>query len=403
MAITERGRWSGLTVDARGKRVFSTGLNERGTKVFGLAPPPFGISGGSVSGGTAVTPPMVTVNYSVSGGSVSNGTASGIAFEGPTANGGSTTGGQSASVSVLTVSVIGGSSSGILPSVSDNNTALTFVDNTVITINGGSLSDGKAIGIIISSVNGSVTGGSISGGKAQSNILGSINGMATGGSLSGGSSKGNITLPGVSQTGAAQGGSISNGSASGLISVGTATINVSGGAITGGQAFAALLQKAMSTGGSKTGGKVRVGQEHALIGRIELKASQELRIKLNAKQELRITLRGGLVTAKNQNFTMTAGDSKYLDFPADFVVSAIQEIKWALKRSVSSSTNDIYKQLSTGGITVDVANQQFTVALSPADTENLIGDYYHEAEITDTAGNVSTVTIGRGTFEASGV
>lgn len=41
-----------------------------------------------------------------------------------------------------------------------------------------------------------------------------------------------------------------------------------------------------------------------------------------------------------------------------------------------------------------LAGSTVTLTLSPADTAALSGIYYHEMEITDTAGNVSTVLAG---------
>lgn len=58
--------------------------------------------------------------------------------------------------------------------------------------------------------------------------------------------------------------------------------------------------------------------------------------------------------------------------------------------------NKLEKSTSTGGIVLsDAPNGEFTVALMPDDTKDFEGEYYyHEAEVTDYLGNVSTVTTG---------
>lgn len=65
----------------------------------------------------------------------------------------------------------------------------------------------------------------------------------------------------------------------------------------------------------------------------------------------------------------------------------------------------MYKSTADGGVSItDAANGKFTVTLAPADTKTLaVGTYYHEAEVTDSLGNVSTVTVGKVTLIASGV
>jgi hypothetical protein len=40
-------------------------------------------------------------------------------------------------------------------------------------------------------------------------------------------------------------------------------------------------------------------------------------------------------------------------------------------------------------------NSTISIPLDPEDTLNLSGKYYFEVEVTDTAGNISTVTVGR--------
>jgi hypothetical protein len=111
------------------------------------------------------------------------------------------------------------------------------------------------------------------------------------------------------------------------------------------------------------------------------------------------------MTAKNQNFEMIAGDSHIIVVPVNFDLSGATAIKWAVKRSVSSTERPIYKELSSG-ITVTKTGEtdsEFQITLNPSDTATLKSDYYHEAEVTDAQGNVSTVMTGRISIQLSGV
>lgn len=114
---------------------------------------------------------------------------------------------------------------------------------------------------------------------------------------------------------------------------------------------------------------------------------------------------GARMTEVSQDFKMWAGDHRNLQFTVTGSDGSGQDltgtsIKWVLKESVDSASL-ILKQTSGSGITV--SGSVMTVALVPADTTNLAGQYYHEAEVTDGAGNVSTTSVGTGTIEKSGV
>lgn len=111
------------------------------------------------------------------------------------------------------------------------------------------------------------------------------------------------------------------------------------------------------------------------------------------------------MTVKNQNFEMVAGDTKNIVITVAIADITGASVKWALKKSVFSASNAVYKDTATGGVSItDAAAGKFTVALAPSDTVTLKpGDYYHEAEVTDAAGNVSTVTTGKVTLLPTGV
>ena len=104
------------------------------------------------------------------------------------------------------------------------------------------------------------------------------------------------------------------------------------------------------------------------------------------------------MTKRNQDINMFAGDTK------DILVTMTTDlsgatIKWALKKRLNG-TQYIYKTTSSG---ITVSGSTFTIRLDVADTSDLSGGYYHEAEVTDALGNVSTVMTGSAKIEPSGV
>jgi hypothetical protein len=99
-----------------------------------------------------------------------------------------------------------------------------------------------------------------------------------------------------------------------------------------------------------------------------------------------------------QNVRMTSGDSRLLTVTVrddtgvkhDLTGSSI---RWQLAPRYGC---DIVASKAVGsGVTITSAlNGTFTVQLDPADTACLCGEYRHEAEVTDSAGNVATVLSG---------
>lgn len=98
-------------------------------------------------------------------------------------------------------------------------------------------------------------------------------------------------------------------------------------------------------------------------------------------------------------FSMKAGDTKRLTMTiteADRVTRVdLTEATvkwWASKGTVEQfSRNAILKKTMGDGIEdVALIDGEFVVLLEPADTYELAGSYYHEVEITDAYGNVST-------------
>jgi hypothetical protein len=97
-------------------------------------------------------------------------------------------------------------------------------------------------------------------------------------------------------------------------------------------------------------------------------------------------------------FPMKAGDTKRLNMtitdklgtPVDLTEAAIRW--WASRGDAEkfSRTPILQKTMGNGIEDVALYEGQFTVVLAPADTRDLNGSYYHEVEITDAFGNVST-------------
>jgi hypothetical protein len=110
------------------------------------------------------------------------------------------------------------------------------------------------------------------------------------------------------------------------------------------------------------------------------------------------------VATKNQNFEMFAGDTKYIVVTVSNVNLTGASVKWAMKKTIFNATPDVHKDTVSGGINItDAAAGKFTITLAPTDTTDISGSYYHEAEVTDAIGNVSTVLAGTVTINRSGV
>ncbi len=105
------------------------------------------------------------------------------------------------------------------------------------------------------------------------------------------------------------------------------------------------------------------------------------------------------MTKKNQDFTMTAGDSKYLDFTVTMDSSTLvgSTIKWVMEKYDEA----VLTKTSTGDISITAA-KVFRVTMRSTDTLTLApGHYKHQAEVTDLTSLVSTVAEGTGTIEES--
>lgn len=98
------------------------------------------------------------------------------------------------------------------------------------------------------------------------------------------------------------------------------------------------------------------------------------------------------------DFSMYAGDDKLLtvtvtDEDGDAVDLTSATIKWQAAKSYGKSS--AIEKDTTGGISItDASGGVFQVTLSDTDTEDLSGNYVHEAEVTFADGSIATVLQG---------
>lgn len=114
---------------------------------------------------------------------------------------------------------------------------------------------------------------------------------------------------------------------------------------------------------------------------------------VEADFSLDLTVKGGVdVTALDQNISIFAGDTKFINFTIDGMPSLSGVIiKWGVRNNCHSTTNVLLKTTNFG---IEIDDLAIKITLDPIDTEELSGTYYHEAELTDGYGNVSTIFTG---------
>lgn len=100
-----------------------------------------------------------------------------------------------------------------------------------------------------------------------------------------------------------------------------------------------------------------------------------------------------------QNFQMTAGDTKYLVVSvkdADGVAVNLTgaAVKWQAARSFGKASVLSKATSGSGIVLTNASGGIFTITLDPDDTEDLKGNYYHEAQVTASDGTISTVLFG---------
>jgi hypothetical protein len=99
-----------------------------------------------------------------------------------------------------------------------------------------------------------------------------------------------------------------------------------------------------------------------------------------------------------QNFSMTAGDTQMIQVTITTTDGSVVDltgmtVTWGLARS-PRMTALVTKGLGTGITVPNAPNGIAEIMLDPADTIDLVGRYYHELEIIDRFGEVSTVMTG---------
>jgi hypothetical protein len=102
----------------------------------------------------------------------------------------------------------------------------------------------------------------------------------------------------------------------------------------------------------------------------------------------------------SNDFSMYAGDDKVLEAVVEDTsgtvvdITDIEVIRWKMAKTVRGPAL-VSKALGDGITLINGGEGRFDVALDGEDTEDLRqGDYYHEAEVIDSTGNVSTVFTG---------
>lgn len=114
------------------------------------------------------------------------------------------------------------------------------------------------------------------------------------------------------------------------------------------------------------------------------------------------------MTRENQNVVIHSGDSHTLTVTVDdgatppvaLNITGFTIWWWASLMNSSgkfAATATLQKDNTGGGgvAITDAVNGKFQVTLAPADTAALSGDYYHEAQVRDGSGNISTVLTGK--------
>ena len=114
------------------------------------------------------------------------------------------------------------------------------------------------------------------------------------------------------------------------------------------------------------------------------------------------------MTKENQDVAIHSGDSHTITVtvddgatpPAAVDISGYTIWWWASRLSSSgkfATTATLQKDNAGGGgiAITDAANGKFQITLAPADTASLTGEFYHEAQVRDGTGNISTVLTGK--------
>ena len=102
------------------------------------------------------------------------------------------------------------------------------------------------------------------------------------------------------------------------------------------------------------------------------------------------------MAATAQDFTMHSGDTKDItvtvyDGDGNTVALAGATIVWSMAQRLGESA---LVTKTTAAADITISGSDFSFSLDPADTTALVGTYYHEAQVTDSGGDVATVLTG---------
>lgn len=108
--------------------------------------------------------------------------------------------------------------------------------------------------------------------------------------------------------------------------------------------------------------------------------------------------------ATGQDITHWCGDSRTITIPVKDAAGGNVDLagasaRWWMGKSKTASGASVYVKKTTADSSIEITNASglysLVVYLDPDDTKTLSpGSCYHEAEVTDASGNVSTVCIG---------
>lgn len=107
--------------------------------------------------------------------------------------------------------------------------------------------------------------------------------------------------------------------------------------------------------------------------------------------------------------TIFAGDDQTLevevfDSEGELVdLMGVQAVTWHLSRTVHHRPAIVVKSLGSGVTITDAPNGRIDIAISPADTEGRQGRHYHEIEVIDEQGHVSTILTGTVTIRPTNI
>lgn len=139
-----------------------------------------------------------------------------------------------------------------------------------------------------------------------------------------------------------------------------------------------------------------------IIGEIQITGERALYYHLAGDAQLYVFIKGAIdMTKTGQDISMFAGDTKILIVTIDEPINLEgASLKWGLRKNKNTKENLIVKDM-TQGIAID--QETISITLDPVDTQDMSGDFYHEMELTDLFGNVSTLFVGKAKIEPSGV